>query len=42
MCTVQFKAVCDGISCGGVRIRVEGDEISLDPSNHESWISWSF
>ena len=32
VCTVQFKAVCDGISCGAVRIRVEGDEISLDPT----------
>ena len=32
VCTVQFKAVCDGISCSAVRIRVEGDEISLDPT----------
>ena len=32
VCTVQFKAVCDGISCNAMRIRVEGDEISLDPT----------
>ena len=32
VCTVQFKAVCDGIACAAVRIRVEGDEISLDPT----------
>lgn len=32
VCTVQFKAVCDGISSGTVRIIVEGDEISLDPT----------
>ena len=32
VCTVQFKAVCDGIDSGAVRIRVEGDEITLDPT----------
>jgi dynein heavy chain len=32
VCTVQFKAVCDGISAESVRITVEGDEISLDPT----------
>ena len=32
VCTVQFKAVCDGISAGLVRVTVEGDEISLDPT----------
>jgi dynein heavy chain len=32
VCTVQFKAVCDGISSSSPRIRVEGDEISLDPT----------
>ncbi len=32
VCTVQFKAVCDGISAGAVRVTVEGDEISLDPT----------
>lgn len=32
VCTVQFKAVCDGISAGLVRVVVEGDEISLDPT----------
>jgi len=32
VCTVQFKAVCDGISLSSPRIRVEGDEIILDPT----------
>lgn len=32
VCTVQFKAVCDGIAAQAVRIRVEGDEINLDPT----------
>ena len=32
VCTVQFKAVCDGISTGVARVIVEGDEISLDPT----------
>ncbi len=32
VCTVQFKAVCDGISADAARIRVEGDEITLDPT----------
>jgi dynein heavy chain len=30
VCTVQYKAVCDGIAASAVRIRVEGDEIRLD------------
>ena len=32
VCTVQFKAVCDGIAADSTRIRVEGDEILLDPT----------
>lgn len=32
VCTVQFKAVCDGIAADATRIRVEGDEINLDPT----------
>lgn len=32
VCTVQFKAVCDGIAADAVRIRIEGDEITLDPT----------
>jgi len=32
VCTVQFKAVCDGIAVDASRIRVEGDEITLDPT----------
>jgi len=30
VCTVQYKAVCDGIAASAVRIRVEGDEIRPD------------
>ena len=32
VCTVQFKAVCDGIGIDSSRIRIEGDEILLDPT----------
>ncbi len=32
VCTVQFKSVCDGIAADSKRIRVEGDEIRLDPT----------
>jgi len=32
VCTVQYKAVCDGIAASAVRIRVEGDEVTLDPT----------
>jgi dynein heavy chain len=32
VCSVQFKAVCDGIKAGVSRIVVEGDEIDLDPT----------
>ena len=32
VCTVQFKAVCDGIKAGAARVTVEGDEVSLDPT----------
>jgi dynein heavy chain len=32
VCTVQFKAVCDGCKADATRIVVEGDEISLDPT----------
>lgn len=32
VCTVQFKSVCDGIAADATRIRVEGDEINLDPT----------
>ena len=32
VCTLQFKAVCDGIACTAVRIGVESDEIMLDPT----------
>ena len=32
VCTVQFKAVCDGIIVDSSKICVEGDEISLDPT----------
>ena len=32
VCTVQFKAVCDGIKADAARITIEGDEISLDPT----------
>eukprot|EP00957_Ditylum_brightwellii_P097162 7400050-Ditylum_brightwellii.AAC.1 len=32
VCTVQFKAVCDGIASESVRICVEGDKIMLDPT----------
>jgi dynein heavy chain, axonemal len=30
VCTVQYKAVCDGMAASAVRVRVEGDEIKLD------------
>ena len=30
--TIQFKAVCDGIAADASRIRIEGDEILLDPT----------
>jgi dynein heavy chain len=32
VCTVQFKSVCDGIAADATRIRIEGDEINLDPT----------
>lgn len=32
VCSVQFKAVCDGVKAELARIVVEGDEISLDPT----------
>ncbi|KAL7490113.1 hypothetical protein ACHAW6_015825 [Cyclotella cf. meneghiniana] len=32
VCTVQFKSVCDGIAADATRIRIEGDEIKLDPT----------
>ena len=32
MCTVQCKSVCDGIAADATCIRIEGDEISLDPT----------
>jgi dynein heavy chain len=32
VCTVQFKSVCDGIAADVRRIRIEGDEINLDPT----------
>ena len=32
VCTVQFKAVCDGIATDAVHIRIEGDEVMLDPT----------
>jgi len=32
VCTVQFKAVCDGVKAESARITVEGDEVSLDPT----------
>ena len=32
VCTVQFKAVCDGIKAEAARITIEGDEVSLDPT----------
>ncbi|KAH8072714.1 hypothetical protein JL721_3359 [Aureococcus anophagefferens] len=32
VCTVQFKAVCDGIKAEAARVTVEGDEVSLDPT----------
>ena len=32
VCTVQYKSVCDGIAANSVRIRVEGDEVTLDPT----------
>ena len=32
VCTVQFKAVCDGVKADAARIVVEGDEVSLDPT----------
>jgi len=33
VCSVQFKAVTDGIKYKSKRIIIEGDEISLDPTN---------
>ena len=30
VCSVQFKAVCDGIKAGKRRVVVEGDEVTLD------------
>ncbi|GMH84222.1 hypothetical protein TrST_g13493, partial [Triparma strigata] len=32
VCTVQYKSVCDGIAANSVRVRVEGDEVTLDPT----------
>ncbi|CAM9352734.1 unnamed protein product, partial [Phaeothamnion confervicola] len=32
VCSVQFKAVCDGVRAEAARIVIEGDEISLDPT----------
>ncbi len=32
VCSVQFKAVCDGVRAEVSRITVEGDEITLDPT----------
>jgi dynein heavy chain len=32
VCSVQFKAVCDGVKADNERITIEGDEISLDPT----------
>ena len=32
VCTVQFKAVCDGVKAEAARITVESDEVSLDPT----------
>lgn len=32
VCTVQFKAVCDGIKADAGRITVEGDDVTLDPT----------
>jgi dynein heavy chain len=32
VCTVQFKAVCDGIKADQKRVIVEGDDINLDPT----------
>ena len=32
MCTVQFKAVCDGIRAGNNQVTVEGDTVHLDPT----------
>jgi len=32
VCTVQFKAVCDGIAMNAKTCTVEGDEVSLDPT----------
>ena len=30
VCSVQFKAVCDGIRGGSKRVTIEGDEVALD------------
>lgn len=32
VCTVQFKAVCDGVKAESARIVIESDEILLDPT----------
>jgi dynein heavy chain len=32
VCTVQFKAVCDGVKADAARIVVENDQVSLDPT----------
>ncbi|CBJ30911.1 Dynein heavy chain family dynein heavy chain [Ectocarpus siliculosus] len=32
VCSVQFKAVCDGVKAEAARIVIEGDEVSLDPT----------
>ena len=32
VCTVQFKAVCDGIRAGADTVTVEGDTVNLDPT----------
>ncbi len=32
VCTVQFKAVCDGIKAGAARVSIEGSEVVLNPT----------
>lgn len=32
VCSVQFKAVCDGVKYGSARVIIEGDEVDLDPT----------
>lgn len=33
MCSVQFKSVTDAVKAGKKRFILQGDEISLDPTN---------